>query len=294
MAFLSVTLPHSRLYTVVTWASSILTVLRERLLPAVPGLLIDLAGIVVAFGGALLLRYGGPPPSSIQTGLVCTVPVLAAIKLAIFLAWDLYRGVWAHAGTPEAVRGVAASSTASVGVVVGTALLPGVAPLSVALALLDWMLATAAVGGRRLCPRALRHYQNRQNPPERCLLIAGADTEGVFALRCLRQQLPPSCSVVGFLDPASAGLHVQGLPVVASLDGLPADVLVVPTNRSHSSPPTTEQEALLDDCKDMDISCFWMATTLAPFQFESTETDAAPSPGATATPDESASAIGRH
>lgn len=192
------------------------------------------------------------------------IPLIATIKLASFFVWTLYGGIWRYAGTPESTRVVAASCTASVGVGIGAALVPGGASISFALLTLDWMLTTMAVGGRRLLPRALRHYRSRQGVPERRILIAGAGPDAVFAFRCLRQQLSRSSSIVGFLDSTRARLRLKGLPVVSSMTDVSADMLVVPAlPRSSFSAPTDEHRAIFSACKKNNVTFCWMMTTLA-------------------------------
>ncbi len=222
---------------------------------AVSEMSLDLVLVCASAVGAHLLRFGGtfPPPSPVA---LYGLPAVGLLKMAVFYQFQLYGGLWAHAGTPEAVRLVKASTVASVCVLPGLIALPSVPPVPIALLVLDWMLTTLAVGAWRFAHRARRHYRRPPTADRRRVLIYGADADGVFALRYLRHLLPDTGAVVGFLDPEHGGTHMKGLPIVESPSALDVDEVVVPVPLSSSA--VSEERTynrIAATCAEQNLSC---------------------------------------
>ena len=194
----------------------------------VDGMGSDLILVWTSFTGAHLLRHGGIPASLSLPRFALLLLLIGLLKLTIFREFRLYQGLWKHAGTPEAVRLIHASSLASGCVLIGFLLLPqtGAAPISVLI--LDWMLTIVTTAGRRFGHRAFTWYWSPEASATTRVLIYGADDYGILLLRYLRHSAAAPYAVAGFLDPNHDGLRLQGLPIVDTPEDTEAEGLVVP------------------------------------------------------------------
>jgi UDP-GlcNAc:undecaprenyl-phosphate GlcNAc-1-phosphate transferase len=188
---------------------------------SVGGVVADLLVIVAGFIVALHLRYGGAPPAAQMALMGQVLPALVVLKVTVFYAFGLYHGVWRHAGTPEAVRLLKASTLASAITLGGLLAVYGPATVSLSVLILDWMIVTGGVGGTRFGFRALRQYFAAQRDGGRRVLVYGSDDQGLLVVRHLRQRADRT--VVGLLDPDASrhALQVQGVTVLGGPDALP-------------------------------------------------------------------------
>jgi UDP-GlcNAc:undecaprenyl-phosphate GlcNAc-1-phosphate transferase len=218
----------------------------KRILPTIPtgialqcriaalkNVAVDVLLLTVSYVSAHLLRFGGLPPSSLLTTSTYALPLAIALKLGVFHHFRLWEGLWKHAGTPEAVRLVRATTASSGLFLLGLTLLPTGGPLPFALLFLDWLLTTVGLSLRRFGHRAVhRKSSSPASDSDHRILIYGTDEAGMLLLRYLRDVGPARCSVVGFLDPTHAGLQLRGLPVLDHPDAMDADELIVPVAAS--------------------------------------------------------------
>lgn len=187
------------------------------------GIVADLLLVAATFIAAHHLRFGATPPESAYDLMLTVLPAVIGLKIAVFYTADLYQGIWRHAGTPEFVRLVGASTAASVIIWGGVIAVFGTDNIAPAVIILDWMLATGAIAFIRFGFRGLRQYFASQRVQGPRVLIYGSGPNALLALRYFRQQgSSPNRTVVGFLtdDVARIGSHAQGLSVIGSLDDL--------------------------------------------------------------------------
>lgn len=243
---------------------------------SVGGVVADLLVVVAAFILAFHLRFGGEPAVDQLDLMVRALPGVVVFKLVVFYSFGLYHGVWRHAGTPEVVRLVKASTLASFLSLGGLTAVFGSETVSLSVLILDWMIATSAVGGTRFGFRALRQYFAAQRDEGQHVLVYGSGDHGLLVVRHLRQRLDRT--VVGLLDPDPArhGLQVQGVEVLGDVNVLsrlaPAydvDEVIVPVQS------TTEEERrrLAGECADVGVGCKHFSFRLEP----AVETRALPS-----------------
>lgn len=234
---------------------------------SVGGVVADLLVIVAAFIVAFHLRFGGAPPADQLDVMIQALPGVVGIKIVVFYVFGLYHGVWRHAGTPEVVRLVKASTLASGLLFAGLTAIFGVETVSLSVLVLDWMSATVAVGGVRFGFRALRQYFAVQRGGGQRVLVYGSGDHGLLVLRHLRQRMDRT--VVGLLDadPAKVGLQVQGVKVLGTIDALPeivpeydVDEVIVPVQN------TTEKRRrrLVRHCTEENVGCKHFAFSLQP------------------------------
>lgn len=234
---------------------------------SVGGVVADLLVAVAAFIVAYHLRFEGKPPAGHLEVMIQALPGVVVLKVGVFYAYGLYHGIWRHAGTPEVVRLVKASTLASVLLLAGMIGIFGGSAISVSVLVLDWMITTGIVGGTRFGFRALRQYFAARRDEGRRVLVYGSGAQGLLVLRHLRQRLERN--VVGLLDADEErhGLQVQGVEVLGDVGHLPqlasrcdVDEVVVPVEG------TTEEQRrrVATVCAEVGVDCQHFAFSLQP------------------------------
>lgn len=234
---------------------------------SVGGVLADLVVVVAAFIVAFHLRFGGEPPPGQLDVMIQGLPGVIGIKIVIFYTFGLYHGVWRHAGTPEIVQLVKASLLASLLLFTGLAGFFGGEPVSFSVLILDWMIATMAVGGTRFGFRALRQYFAVHRGGGTKVLVYGSRDHALLVLRHLRQRMDRT--VIGLLDadPTRRDLQVQGVKVLGSVDALPEiaaeydiDEVIVPVANTTDE----RRSRLVEKCTEAGVKCKYFAFSLQP------------------------------
>ncbi len=236
---------------------------------SVAGVLADLLVVGAAFVVAAYLRYGGAPPPEWSAVMLQMLPGVIGAKLIVFYAFGLYEGIWRHAGTPEIVRLVGVSGTASVVVAVGVIMVKGPAVLAPSIFILDWLVTTIGIGGARFAFRALRQYAAAHRDGGRRVLVYGGGPDGILLLRHLRQHPELGRTVVGLLDDNSArhGYRVQGIQVLGGPDDLPDicsdhDVEEVIVHLKAVS--KEERSRIREQCAAAAVDCQYFDPTIRP------------------------------
>ncbi len=233
---------------------------------AVLGLVADLLVVGAAFVVAMHLRHGGAPPDDLMAFGYRVLPGLIAIKLLVFYACGLYRGIWRHAGTSEIVRLILASMGGSLLAMGGWALAAGGSP-PVSLFVIDGLVTTAAVGGVRFSFRALRQAVAAHTDGGRRALVVGTGTPTVLLVRYLREHPDSQRTVVGLLDEDAGqkGRQLQGTKVLGSYEDLPrlceeqdVEEVVVPVEATT----TAQRRALREQCAPLEVDCLQFAVSL--------------------------------
>jgi UDP-GlcNAc:undecaprenyl-phosphate GlcNAc-1-phosphate transferase len=267
---------------------------------SVAGAMADLVVVGAAFTAAYHLRFDASLPSIQAEVMTHALPAVVALKVAVFYFFRLYHGIWRHAGTPEFVRVLGASATASGLLGAGLLLVFGFDAVSFSVLILDWMLTTGAVTGIRFGFRGLRQYFASHRSVGRRVLIVGTDSASVLALRYLRQS-DIDRTAVGFLDSSSQrkGLRLQGLRVLgtpqeikAILERCDVDEVIFPPD---SSLPAPDRRRIRAVCRDQDVLCrhFSMGLRAAPgHRLEPSSGDGASRSPDSASPNESNSRSG--
>ena len=235
---------------------------------SIAGMVADLLLVGAAFVAAYHLRFEGLPPAHEEAFMMRVIPVVAGLKLVVFYALGLYHGIWRHAGTPEMVRLVGASTLASL-LMAGVVGFFFATPLSLSVLVLDWMTTTLAVGAVRFGFRGLRQYIASHRHDGQHVLIYGVGHGSQLALRHLRQSPDLGRTPVGFLttDARQRGLTLQGLTVLGTPDDLArlreaheVTEVVIPT--SETTPD--EQAALCRACHAAGLACHHFKLSLHP------------------------------
>jgi UDP-GlcNAc:undecaprenyl-phosphate GlcNAc-1-phosphate transferase len=220
----------------------------------------DLVVVGASFVAAYHLRFDATPPAGHANVMMQALPSVVALKVGIFYLYRLYHGIWRHAGTPEFVRVVGASTTASGLLGAGLLLVFGFDAVSFSVLTLDWMLTTGAVTGIRFGFRGLRQYFASHRSSGRRVLIVGTDSPSVLALRYLRQN-DVDRTAIGFVDgpPGRKGLRLQGLRVVGTPEEMDAilsrcevDEVILP---GDDDLPALDRRQIRTACRNHGVPC---------------------------------------
>jgi UDP-GlcNAc:undecaprenyl-phosphate GlcNAc-1-phosphate transferase len=238
---------------------------------AAAGIFTDVMLAGAAFVVAHYLRFEDGLSVVREAQMVEALPLVVAAKVLVFYKMGLYRGIWRHAGTPELVRTVGTTVLAG-GATFGVyASLHGMASVSIAVLVIDWLIVTIAVVGVRFGFRGFRQYLAANRDQGRRVLLYGAGDAGVLTLRELRRNSDLRRAPVGFIDDDSLkqGQTVQGIKVLGTGSDLieicreqDVDEVIVTT----STMPASRQRVIYRRCQKAGISCTTFDITVEPLR----------------------------
>lgn len=178
--------------------------------------------LVLAYYGAFLLRFDLAVPPLFLEAFRATLPLVLAIKVAVFSLFRLFRGWWRYAGMSELRDIVLAAAASAPLTYLGVRLTRGLVGYPRSVIIIDGALTILIIGGLRFAVRAYaeaaRLHEGHANT-----LIVGAGRAGAMLARELRGNERLEYKVVGFIDddPTKRGIRVQGLKVLGTADELP-------------------------------------------------------------------------
>jgi UDP-GlcNAc:undecaprenyl-phosphate GlcNAc-1-phosphate transferase len=181
---------------------------------------VDLVLIVVAYYAAYLLRFETGLEAELVTFRETIGPVIVAQVLMLAL-FGTYRGLWRYTGLRDLARLAWAVTCGVLLSVVGLAALPGgLAGVSRAVLVLDWLLLLVLLCGCRIFFRLLGEVLHHPRETVRRVLIYGAGDGGELVLRELRRNTALGREAVGFLDDdlSKVGSRIHEVPVLGALE----------------------------------------------------------------------------
>ncbi len=230
--------------------------------------LLDLVLIILAYWSAYAIKFGAFSDSPAWKLFLRTLPVLVFVKMSVFLAMGVYRGIWRYTSIDDLIvfaKAVVLSSIASVVAVLFKFRFEG---FSRTVFLIDGLLMLMFLAGSRMAFRLFRQMIPSGTIGEsRRILIYGAGDGGELLLRELQNNRNLKLSPVGFLDddPAKSGKVIHGLKVLNGNGDLGAvcerheiDEIVI------SSPRMSEErvEEIVRLCNERRISVKRMRITI--------------------------------
>jgi FlaA1/EpsC-like NDP-sugar epimerase len=179
---------------------------------------IDSGLAAISYAAAYLIRFEGNLPSDVSFFLLRTIPFLLLIRLACFIGFGLYRGMWASASISDLLAVVKAVSAGSF-VFITTLAIIRVQWYSRGVLLLDWLILIMLVGASRLSVRLYREVKPRRGVKFEPVLVIGAGDAGEMVVREMRQNPKLKYAPVGLLDDDTNkhGLQVHGIPVLGPI-----------------------------------------------------------------------------
>jgi FlaA1/EpsC-like NDP-sugar epimerase len=167
---------------------------------------------------AFLLRFDFSLPQTYLRHLGYALPLWIVVKIAVFHAAKLDRGLWRYVSVADLIRVAVGNLTAStVSCILILLIAPSGFPRSIYV--LDLMICFLATSGLRLMLRLMVEATSNlgsSKAGERNTLIYGAGDAGITLLREIRNNPRLSYRVVGFLDDRAdkKGLRLAGTAVL--------------------------------------------------------------------------------
>lgn len=179
--------------------------------------LLDTALICLAYISAFGLRFEGEIPAPHFSVLVRSLPVILALKLAVFASFGLYQGVWRHLSIRDVVAILKAVSLSSVAAVAAMTMLFRFDLFPRSVFVIDWMALLLLVAGCRVLIRVIRDSLfSLSDAKGKPVLIVGAGDAGVMTVREFHNNSKLGYLPVGFVDDDrnKQGRTIHGVPVL--------------------------------------------------------------------------------
>ena len=184
---------------------------------------IDIAIVAFSYYLAFLLRFEGDFSPKIKDYYLSTLPLVLGTKVAVFHIAGLYRGAWKYASVADLIRMARVVVFGCMGSAGLLMIMPTVGIHSRAVLLIDFNLLLLFVVGSRSSFRVLEYLHASTNSlMGKVVLILGAGKGGVAAAKEFQNNPGMGMKPFGFLDddPRIQGKHVNGYPVLGTLDSL--------------------------------------------------------------------------
>ena len=236
-------------------------------------LLIEASVFAMAYTGAHLLRFEFSLTSRDFGQIMLVLPWLIPLKLAVFSALGLYKGMWRYSSLRDFWRLAQGCSLSTLLVVATVFLVYGFTGFSRAVFFLDGLLTFVMTGGVRMAIRSYCAFKNSSNgkrvwllprfkpepPGRKRIIIIGAGGSGEKILREIFDNPTIDYKVVGFLDddPGKKGRTIHGAPVFGTVD------LLQEVQRKHgvdqvliSTPSAsgTQMRRIIDICEECRVT----------------------------------------
>jgi UDP-GlcNAc:undecaprenyl-phosphate/decaprenyl-phosphate GlcNAc-1-phosphate transferase len=179
--------------------------------------LLDIVLIMLAYWAAYAIKFGPVSSSPAWKLFLRTLPVLVVVRLAAFLFFGVYRGIWRYTSIDDLMsfaKAVAAGSIVSMLIILFKLRFQG---FSRAVFLIDALVMLMLLAGSRMAFRLFRQVLPVANGGAgRRVLIYGAGDAGELLLRELVNNRDLRCSPVGFMDddPMKQGKVIHGFRVL--------------------------------------------------------------------------------
>jgi UDP-GlcNAc:undecaprenyl-phosphate GlcNAc-1-phosphate transferase len=189
--------------------------------------LLDFMLVIVSYYSAYRLKYEMVEFASNFPYFLQSLPLVLTLQLAAFFVVGVYRGVWRHFGSSDAV-------TIVEGAVAGTVLSDVVIRyfyrldrFSHTVFVIDGLVLVLMIIASRTSFRVIADALQRRRQAGRRLVIYGAGDGGAMAVRELLNAPDRDVRIMGFIDddPRKQRTWVRGYPVVGAFEALPGMIL---------------------------------------------------------------------
>src|SRR5438876_1463379 len=178
--------------------------------------LLDVVLVVLAYWSAYAIKFGPFSDSPAWKLFLRTLPVLVVVRLAAFLFFGVYRGIWRYTSMDDLMafaKAVAAGSLVSMVIILFKFRFQG---FSRAIFMIDGLVMLLLLSGSRVAFLFFRQVLPTANGGAgRRVLIYGAGDAGELLLRELLNNRELSYAPVGFMDddPKKQGKVIHGFRV---------------------------------------------------------------------------------
>ena len=215
--------------------------------------IVDTALVAAAYILAYALRFEAEIPPDQLLKLKRTLPIIIPVKIAVFFAFHLYRGMWRYTSLVDIKNVILASSFSSILAVSTLFFLRIFKGFSRFVFIIDWGLTIFLIGGVRIFIRIILmnhvsdfwsflNFRRSLATKRKSLIIIGAGSAGEKVLREINDNPRVHINPVGFLDDdkGKQGMSIHSVPVLGTvdqMDSVPVDVdeilIAVPSAKSE-------------------------------------------------------------
>jgi UDP-GlcNAc:undecaprenyl-phosphate GlcNAc-1-phosphate transferase len=230
--------------------------------------LLDVGLIMLAYWSAYAIKFEAFSQSPAWRLFLRTLPILVVVRLAAFLFFGVYRGIWRYTSIDDFVafaKAVVAGSIVSMLIILFKFRFEG---FSRTVFVIDALVMLMLLAGSRMAFRFFRQFLPAANAGEgRRALIYGAGDAGELLLRELINNRELQCAPVGFMDddPKKRGKVIHGFPVFGG-NGLLSDIVTRHNIEQIliSSPRISSDrvDEILRECEAHNIELKRMAITI--------------------------------
>lgn len=177
---------------------------------------LDLGFVLTAYASAYIIVLHGNLTVAAEQNLLSTLPLVALIKLVVFLVSGQYSGTLRFNGVGDALRTLKAVTLSSLIMFVTlTFLLQPTRHPEFPVLVLDFFFLLSLAGGLRISYSILHHLFHREHHQGKRVIVYGADVNGILTLKQILSDRTLNLTPLGFLDesPHLEGRRVNGYPV---------------------------------------------------------------------------------
>jgi UDP-GlcNAc:undecaprenyl-phosphate GlcNAc-1-phosphate transferase len=230
--------------------------------------LLDVGLVILAYWSAYAIKFEAFSSSSAWRLFLRTLPIMVVIRLAAFLFFGVYRGIWRYTSVDDFLvfaKAVFAGSVVSMLIILFKFRFEG---FSRAVFVIDALMMLMLLAASRMAFRLFRQLLPAGSAGNgRRALIYGAGDAGELLLRELLNNRELNCAPVGFMDddPKKRGKVIHGFPVFGG-NGLLHKIIAQQKVEQVliSSPSITEERAaeILRECDSQNIEVRRLAITI--------------------------------
>jgi FlaA1/EpsC-like NDP-sugar epimerase len=178
---------------------------------------LDLFAIVIAYYASFCLRFDMDIPSRFIATLAATLPLIVAIRLAVFSLMGLYRGMWRYSSITDLVNILKASTIATI-VISSVILFSHRANFPRSVLLIDYLLNIFFISGTRFAVRLSKVLFRPKSKDAKRILIVGTENTGERIGRELSWYRHNTYKLIGYIDddPKKKNLRIHGAPILGT------------------------------------------------------------------------------
>ena len=182
--------------------------------------LLDFFLICIAYYSAYFLRFEGELLHRNLFLIKESIVWIILIKMTVFFAFGLYRGVWRYISISDLLTIFKVVSIGSVASILFLTFKFRFQEYSRAVFFVDWILLLFLVCGVRILFRVLGEFFSRAREKGDNVLIFGAGDTGEMVIREIKRNKELKLNPVGFVDddPSKMGNKIQGVTVLGNRD----------------------------------------------------------------------------
>jgi UDP-GlcNAc:undecaprenyl-phosphate GlcNAc-1-phosphate transferase len=184
---------------------------------------LDLGLIAFSYYLAYRLRFDGTDFSYYFKVFLKSLPVIIAVKLAVFHFSGIYTGFWQFISTRDVFQFIRTSLLATLASITVVTILYRFNDFSKGVFVIDCIVTTVFLLSTRGSFRLFSETMKRKTLSGDQVVIYGAGRGGELLLRELLNNKSHHINPVGFIDddPLKFGKKIQGFPILGSFDHLP-------------------------------------------------------------------------